>query len=116
VSNSVFITGLGISRNLRADRAGFFAIPDPNEPVQDATTGILLPNVEAKILDESGNVLPLNQKGDVYIRTPFVMKGYLDEPTHTAQTVDEDGWIKTGDIGWINERGMFYIVGRRKVS
>ncbi|KAL4745423.1 hypothetical protein BDW72DRAFT_211451 [Aspergillus terricola var. indicus] len=94
--------------------AGFFAIPDPNEPVQDATTGILLPNVEAKILDEGGSVLPLNNKGDVYIRTPYVMKGYLDEPVQTAQTVAEGGWIKTGDIGWVNERGMVYIVGRRK--
>ncbi|KAL4740230.1 AMP-binding enzyme [Aspergillus similis] len=94
--------------------AGFFAIPDPNEPVQDATTGILLPNVEAKILDESGNVLPPNKKGDICIRTPYVMKGYLDEPMQTAQTVEEDGWIKTGDIGWINERGMVYVVGRRK--
>ncbi|KAL4756438.1 uncharacterized protein BDW70DRAFT_154204 [Aspergillus foveolatus] len=54
----------------------------------DTTTGILLPNAEAKILDERG----------VYIRTPFVMKGYLDEPTHTAQTVGEDGWINTGAI------------------
>ncbi|KAL4997379.1 AMP-binding enzyme [Aspergillus recurvatus] len=94
--------------------AGFFSIPDPNEPVQDATAGILLPNVEAKILDENGNILLPNQKGDVCIRTPYVMKGYLGEPAHTAQTVAEDGWIKTGDIGWINGRGMVYIVGRRK--
>ncbi|KAL4982977.1 AMP-binding enzyme [Aspergillus falconensis] len=94
--------------------AGFFAIPDPNEPVQDATTGILLPNVEAKILDENDNILLPNQKGDVCIRTPYVMTGYLDEPAQTTQTVVEDGWIKTGDIGWINERGMVYIVGRRK--
>ncbi|KAL4973577.1 hypothetical protein BDW66DRAFT_101234 [Aspergillus desertorum] len=94
--------------------AGFFAIPDPNETVQDATTGILLPDVEIKILDENDNILPPHQKGDVYIRTPCVMKGYLDEPTQTTQTLVEDGWIKTGDIGWINERGMVYIVGRRK--
>lgn len=52
--------------------------------------GILVPNVEARILDESSDVLSLNGKG-VYICTPFVMKGYLDEPTHTAQTVGKDG-------------------------
>ncbi|KAL6237916.1 hypothetical protein BDW75DRAFT_248354 [Aspergillus navahoensis] len=94
--------------------AGFFAIPDPNELVQDATTGILLPNVEAKIVNENGDILAPNQKGDVCIRTPYVMKGYLDEPEQTAQTVVEGGWIKTGDIGWVNERGMVYVVGRRK--
>ncbi|KAL3429010.1 hypothetical protein BDV09DRAFT_201034 [Aspergillus tetrazonus] len=70
--------------------AGFFAIPDPNEPVQDTTMGILVPNVEARILDESSDVLSLNETG-VYTCTPFVMKGYLDEATHTAQTVGEDG-------------------------
>ncbi|CBF84604.1 predicted protein [Aspergillus nidulans FGSC A4] len=64
--------------------AGFFAVPDPNEPVQDANMGIFVPNVEAKFLDESSDVLSLNEEG-VYICTPFVRKGYLDEPTHTAQ-------------------------------
>lgn len=83
-------------------------------PVEDATTGVLLPSVEAKIVDEEGNVLPRNEKGNVYTRTPFVMEGYLNDPVNTAQTIMEDGWIRTGDIGWADEEGRFYIVGRRK--
>ncbi|KAL4914349.1 AMP-binding enzyme [Aspergillus aurantiobrunneus] len=94
--------------------AGFFTIPDPNEAVEDATTGVLLPSVEAKVADDDGKILSRNQKGNVYVRSPFVMKGYLDGPEHTAQTIMEDGWIKTGDIGWVDEQGRFYIVGRRK--
>lgn len=43
------------------------------------------------------------------------MKGYFKEPEQTAQTITEDGWIKTGDIGWVDERDQFYIVGRQKV-
>ncbi|KAL2872531.1 AMP-binding enzyme [Aspergillus lucknowensis] len=73
--------------------AGFFTIPDPDEPVNDATTGVLLPSVEAK---------------------PVRHEGYLNGPEHTAQTIVEDGWIKTGDIGWVDEFGRFYIVGRQK--
>lgn len=97
------------------NRAGFYTIPDPNTPVEDATTGVLLPSVEAKIIDEDGNLLARNKKGNVYTRTPFVMKGYLKDPVNTAQTITEDGWIRTGDIGWVDEEGKFYIVGRRKV-
>ncbi|KAL4942720.1 hypothetical protein BDV06DRAFT_235244 [Aspergillus oleicola] len=94
--------------------AGFFTIPRPDEPVQDNTTGVLLPNVEAKVLDEDENMLSTNQKGNLYIRTPFVMKGYLGEPVKTAETVLDDGWIRTDDVGWVDEKERVYIVGRRK--
>ncbi|KAL3473299.1 hypothetical protein BJX99DRAFT_200518 [Aspergillus californicus] len=94
--------------------AGFFTMPDPNTPVEDATTGVLLPNVEAKILNDEGKMLSRNQKGHVYTRTPFVMNGYFGEPVHTAQTISQDGWIRTGDVGWVDERDRFYIVGRVK--
>ncbi|RDW64399.1 uncharacterized protein DSM5745_09810 [Aspergillus mulundensis] len=93
---------------------GLFTLPHPGDPVIDATTGILLPNVEAKIIDDNGAIVPRNQKGTVCIRTPFVMKGYLNEPAHTAQTIADDGWIITGDIGWVDERDMLFVVGRWK--
>ncbi|PWY71351.1 AMP-binding enzyme [Aspergillus eucalypticola CBS 122712] len=84
--------------------AGFYTLPDPTQVVGDATTGSLLPSLEAKI----------SQKGHVHIRSPFAMKGYFKEPEQTAQTITDDGWIKTGDIGWVDERDQFYIVGRQK--
>ncbi|CEL06997.1 hypothetical protein ASPCAL10164 [Aspergillus calidoustus] len=94
--------------------AGFFATPEPTHAVRDAAVGSLLPNVEAKILDDTGSLLQRNERGNVYIRTPFVMKGYLDEPAQTAETVMEDGWIRTGDIGWVDAEDRLYIVGRSK--
>ncbi|KAL4791492.1 hypothetical protein BDV19DRAFT_293832 [Aspergillus venezuelensis] len=93
---------------------GFFTIPHPDEPVQDDTTGILLPNVEAKIQNDDGDLLPTNEKGNVHIRTPFAMKGYLGDPVKTAETIMGDGWIRTDDVGWIDDREQLYIVGRRK--
>jgi acyl-CoA synthetase (AMP-forming)/AMP-acid ligase II len=69
-----------------------------------------------KILDDTGSLLQRNERGNVYIRTPFVMKGYLDEPAQTAETVMEDGWIRTGDIGWVDAEDRLYIVGRSKVG
>ncbi|KAL4899090.1 hypothetical protein BDW74DRAFT_171771 [Aspergillus multicolor] len=93
---------------------GFFAIPHPGDPTFDAANGILLPNIEARIVDDKGAIVPRGQKGTVCIRTPFVMKGYLNEPAQTAETVSEDRWISTGDIGWVDERGMVFIVGRWK--
>lgn len=102
-------------RSLHQCRAGFYTFPDPTQVVEDATTGILLPNLEAKIVEDQGELLSRGQKGHVYIRTPFAMKGYFNNPEETAQTITDDGWIKTGDIGWVGERDQFYIVGRQKV-
>ncbi|GKZ26834.1 hypothetical protein AbraIFM66951_003573 [Aspergillus brasiliensis] len=89
-------------------------MPDPNQLVEDATTGVLLPSLEAKIVDDHGESLDRGQKGHVYVRSPFIMKGYYNEPEQTSQTITDDGWIKTGDIGWVDERDQFYIVGRQK--
>ncbi|KAI2986877.1 hypothetical protein CBS147344_5120 [Aspergillus niger] len=94
--------------------AGFYTFPDPTQVVKDATTGVLLPTLEAKIVGDNGELLSIGQKGHVYVRTPFLMKGYFNEPEQTAQTITDDGWIKTGDIGWVDERDQFYIVGRQK--
>ncbi|KAL3454126.1 hypothetical protein BJX65DRAFT_262844 [Aspergillus insuetus] len=94
--------------------AGFFATPEPTHVVCNASVGTLLLNVEAKILDDNESLLQQNQRGNVYVRTPFVMKGYLHEPVQTAETVGEDGWIRTGDIGWIDDDDHLFIVGRSK--
>ncbi|KAL4931368.1 AMP-binding enzyme [Aspergillus undulatus] len=94
--------------------AGFFTLPHPNDIVQDEDTGFLLPNVEAKILDNSGNLLPTNKRGLIHIRSPFVMTGYRGDPAKTAETVSSDGWIETGDVGWLDERERVHVVGREK--
>ena len=73
------------------------------------------PNTECMIVDlETGEPLGPNQKGEVCVRGPQVMMGYLNKPDATEQTIDADGWLHTGDIGYADEDGHFFIVDRAK--
>ncbi|KAL7073282.1 hypothetical protein ACQ4LE_007340 [Meloidogyne hapla] len=77
--------------------------------------GKLNPNFEMKIVDiEKGTTLKIGEVGEICTRSPTVMLGYLNRPDATAETLDEDGWLKTGDIGYHDERGWTYVVDRRK--
>jgi acyl-CoA synthetase (AMP-forming)/AMP-acid ligase II len=80
-----------------------------------ASVGPLIPNTEAIVVDVvSGEPLGIDERGEVCIRGPQVMKGYLNNPEATAFTIDKDGWLHTGDIGYADEQGFFYIVDRLK--
>ena len=72
-------------------------------------------NTEMKVIDlESGIDLPQGETGEVCIRGPQVMKGYLNDPEATAHCIDNEQWFHTGDIGYADEDGYFYIVDRVK--
>ena len=72
-----------------------------------------LRGVEVKIIDQNGNPLPQGKSGEVVLRGPNVMKGYFGEPELTDKTI-VDGWLKTGDLGYLDEDGFLYLVGREK--
>lgn len=79
------------------------------------TVGLLMPSIEMRIIDpESGKDVPTGQPGEVWVRGPNVMKGYLNNPEATARTVDADGWLHTGDIGIVDEDGYLTVVDRLK--
>ena len=79
------------------------------------TVGHLVPSTEMRIIDpESGRDLGVGERGEVWIRGPQVMKGYLNNPEATAKTVDADGWLHTGDIGLIDADGYLEVVDRLK--
>ncbi|HEX8491803.1 MAG TPA: AMP-binding protein [Pyrinomonadaceae bacterium] len=79
------------------------------------SVGYCLPNTECKVMDtETGAELGPNETGELWTRGPQVMKGYLNQPEATAATIDADGWLHTGDIGYADEDGHFYIVDRLK--
>ncbi|HEY7547477.1 MAG TPA: AMP-binding protein, partial [Blastocatellia bacterium] len=85
--------------------------PAEPEKVKIGSSGQLIPNTECRIVDTAtGADLGPNERGEVWIRGPQVMKGYLNNPDATAFTIDSDGWLHTGDIGYADEDGFFYIV------
>ncbi len=89
--------------------------PDARGREKQGSVGPAIRNTEVRIIDPaSGEDLGVNQRGEVLIRGPQVMKGYLNNPEATAATVDADGWLHTGDIGSVDEQGDTYIVDRVK--
>ncbi len=77
--------------------------------------GKLMPSTEGRIVSpETGNDVPTGQPGEVWVRGPQVMKGYLNNPDATARTVDADGWLHTGDIGVMDDDGYLTVVDRLK--
>jgi long-chain acyl-CoA synthetase len=76
--------------------------------------GVPWPDTEAKIISlETGEEAKVNEIGELVVRGPQVMKGYWNQP-HETENVLRDGWLYTGDVGYMDERGYFYIVDRKK--
>ena len=75
--------------------------------------GLPIPEFSAKVIDNEGNELPPGENGELIIKGPGVMKGYLNRPEDTSKTI-QDGWLHTGDIARQDEDGYIYIVDRKK--
>jgi long-chain acyl-CoA synthetase len=76
--------------------------------------GMPLPSTDIGIRDESGAELPLGETGELYVRGPQVMKGYWQRPAETTQAMTPDGWLRTGDMGYVDERGYVKLTDRKK--
>lgn len=84
-------------------------------PVKPGSCGTVVRNAQMKIVDtETGVSLPRSQAGEICIRGDQIMKGYLNDPDSTAFTVDKDGWLKSGDVGYVDEDDEVFIVDRVK--
>jgi acyl-CoA synthetase (AMP-forming)/AMP-acid ligase II len=87
---------------------------DPGQ-VRHGSVGVPAPNTEVKVISlETGEALGPNQEGEVCVRGPQIMKGYLNRPDATAATIDSEGWLHTGDIGYADKGAHFFIVDRAK--
>nr|CAD7427909.1 unnamed protein product [Timema monikensis] len=78
------------------------------------SVGTVVPGVEAKVIDESGRSLGAGKSGELCFRGCIVMKGYVNNPSATSQIIDHEGWLHSGDVGYYDEEGSFYIVDRLK--
>jgi long-chain acyl-CoA synthetase len=87
---------------------------NPKGATKLGTVGVPVPSTELRIVDESGKALPLGEIGEIQVRGPQVMKGYYNKAEETAQTITQDGWLNTGDIGKMDEEGYLQIVDRKK--
>ena len=79
-----------------------------------STSGRAMPGVEVAVVDDAGQPLPAGTAGEVVVRGYNVMHGYVDDEAATAETVDRAGWLRTGDIGVLDERGYLRITDRKK--
>ncbi len=87
----------------------------PSGQFKPGSVGVTAPNTELQIIDPStGESLGVDLDGEVWVRGPQVMKGYLNNPTATANTIDDDGWLHTGDIGHVDAEGHLFVVDRLK--
>ena len=87
---------------------------DPSQ-VKYGSVGVPAPSTECKVVSlETGQALGPNQEGEVCVRGPQIMKGYLNRADATASTIDPEGWLHTGDIGYADADGHFFIVDRAK--
>jgi len=80
----------------------------------NGSIGLPLPSTEVCIKDEAGRDLGLGEVGEICVRGPQVMRGYWNRPDETAAVMFPGGWLRTGDIGRMDERGYFYIQDRKK--
>ncbi len=87
----------------------------PRSAPRSGAAGVTAPNTACRIVDiETGQDLPAGEEGELWIKGPQVMQGYLNNPQATEQTITDDGWLRTGDIAKIDEDGYMFITDRLK--
>jgi long-chain acyl-CoA synthetase len=108
------ITGIHIVEGFGMTESSPVTHANPtHKPGPSVSIGLPLPSTEAKIVDDSGQEVPVGETGELIVRGPQVMKGYWNKPEETAKTL-KNGWLYTGDIAKRNEDGYFFIVDRKK--
>jgi acyl-CoA synthetase (AMP-forming)/AMP-acid ligase II len=105
------ITGYGLTET--TGTATMCRHDDDPETIAN-TSGRAIPDVEVLVVDEDGKEVPRGQPGEVVVRGYNIMEGYFEDPDATAETIDADGWLHTGDIAVMNDDGYIRITDRKK--
>jgi acyl-CoA synthetase (AMP-forming)/AMP-acid ligase II len=107
----VIVTAYGLT-----ETTGVVTLCQHDDPIEviATTAGRALPDTEVRVVDESGTALPPGQPGEVVVRGYQLMLGYFGDPAATAEAIDADGFLHTGDIGVLDEAGNLRITDRTK--
>ncbi|MFK3771318.1 long-chain-fatty-acid--CoA ligase FadD1 [Pseudomonas sp. NPDC089406] len=108
------VTGCAICEGYGMTETSPVAAVNPAEANQVGTIGIPVPSTLCKVIDDNGQELPLGEVGELCVKGPQVMKGYWQREDATAEILDSNGWLKTGDIALIQPDGYMRIVDRKK--
>ncbi len=108
------ITGSQLSEGYGMTEASPVVTSNPRDDIRQGTIGVPIPSTDVRIVDDSGNPLPVGSVGELQVKGPQVMKGYYNRPEATAKTITPEGWLNTGDIASMDEEGYFKIVDRKK--
>lgn len=108
VTGKVLLEGYGLT-----ECSPVVTVNPPQIEKYKGSIGMPLPSTEIKLCDDDGNEVAMGEPGEMYVRGPQVMKGYLNREEATAEILN-DGWLATGDIATVDEQGYFYIVDRKK--
>jgi long-chain acyl-CoA synthetase len=108
-------TGVPILEGYGLTETSPIAIANPLDLQEwNGMIGLPVPSTEAAVLDDNGREVPLGQVGEICIRGPQVMAGYWKRPDETEKVFTAEGWLRTGDLGCMDERGYFRITDRKK--
>jgi acyl-CoA synthetase (AMP-forming)/AMP-acid ligase II len=107
--------GVEVSVRYSSTEVGIATASLPDDPVDvlATTVGKPTPGVDLRIVDDANRPLAAGAAGEVVVRSPATMRGYWRDPEATRAVVDTDGWIHTGDVGFLDEAGYLHLVGRR---
>jgi HIP---CoA ligase len=105
------VTGYGLTE---ATGIATMCRHDDDPETISKTCGRAIPGTEVHVVDDNGDSVPTGEPGEVVIRGYNVMKGFVDDPEATAEAVDADGWLHTGDVGVLDDRGNLRITDRKK--
>ena len=100
VGGTVFVTSTGVL--------------GPPQIAFNGSVGLPFPSTEVGIFDEAGHQLGIREVGEICVRGPQVMAGYWQRPEETAQVLSADGWLRTGDVGRLDDAGYLFIEDRKK--